>query len=352
MLRPLQSLLVTGGAGFIGSAFVRMLMAKAEWSGRVLTLDLLTYAGLRKNLESVAGHARHRFVQGDVRDEALLEKLCRENDVDTIVHFAAETHVDRSIADPKIFLDTNVGGTLALLEVMRRRGGMHLHHISTDEVYGSLGATGKFREDSPYDPRSPYAASKAAADHMVRAYANTYDLSTTVSNTCNNFGPHQFPEKFLPLMIANALEGKALPVYGDGQQVRDWLYVEDHAEALWTILQKSPSGESYNIGAGWEWKNLDLLHGLLEEIARLEGKDLRSLRALIHFVRDRPGHDRRYALDASKIQRELGWKPSRDFQSALCNTLRWYLEHPHWLEAAQGGKGHQAWLRRHYGTGE
>jgi dTDP-glucose 4,6-dehydratase len=351
-IRPLDSLLVTGGAGFIGSAFIRYVFGQPGWRGRVLNLDKLTYAG---NPENLTGHVpddgRYTFVHGDIGDQALVERLLDEHKVDTIVHFAAESHVDRSIHGPRDFLQTNIMGTFALLEAVRARAAagqqVHVHHVSTDEVFGSLGDDGFFHEDTRYDPRSPYSASKAASDHLVRAYAHTYHLSTTLSNCSNNYGPYHFPEKLIPLMILNCLEGKPLPVYGDGQNIRDWLFVDDHAAAIWLVLQKAPADTSWNVGGRNEWKNLDLLHKLIDVVAAETGKDPAALRALITFVKDRPGHDRRYAIDASRIERELGWRARHDFASGIVATVRWYLQNPEWVAHVKSG-AYKTWLDKNY----
>lgn len=354
--RTPRSLLVTGGAGFIGSSFLRTRFADAAFTANVVNLDLLTYAG---NLENLAGHVekaeqvgRYRFVRGDIRDQALIERLLEEHAVDCVVHFAAESHVDRSIHGPRDFIETNVLGTFAILEAVRARCAtgqqVHLHHVSTDEVFGSLGDTGFFVESTAYDPRSPYSASKAASDHLVSAYAHTYGLSTTLSNCSNNYGPFQFPEKLIPLMIANCLEGKPLPVYGDGQNVRDWLYVDDHAEAVWLVITRAAAGTSWNVGGRNEKKNLDLLHELIGVVARQAGKDPAELLQLITFVKDRPGHDRRYAIDCSKIEHYLGWRPRHDFASGLEATVRWTLDNRGWIDRVRSG-AYRTWIDTNYG---
>jgi dTDP-glucose 4,6-dehydratase len=339
--------LVTGGAGFIGSSFIRYMFQQPEFGGRIVNYDLLTYAG---NLDNVAGavdEARYRFVRADICDREALLKVCDEEAVDTIVHFAAESHVDRSILGPAAFVQTNVVGTFAVLEVIRARPALHLHHVSTDEVFGSLGETGAFTEDSPYLPNSPYSASKAASDHLVRAYGHTYGISSTHSNCSNNYGPYQFPEKLIPLMILNMLEGKPLPVYGDGMNVRDWLYVDDHAEAIWLVLQRGRNGESYNVGGRAEWANLTLLERLIEIVAEQTGRDRGALKSLITFVKDRPGHDRRYAVDSSKIERELGFRQRHDIDSGLRETVRWYVENTGWVERVRSG-AYREWLEKNY----
>jgi dTDP-glucose 4,6-dehydratase len=348
-MRPLRNLLVTGGAGFIGSAFIRSAFARRGWDGRIVNLDAMTYAGNLDNLEGHCDAARYTFVRGDILDGGLVEKLVDDHAIDAIVHFAAESHVDRSIHGPAQFIQTNVIGTMRLLDVVRARPSVHLHHVSTDEVYGSLGAGGMFTEETPYRPNSPYAASKAASDHLVRSWAHTYGLSVTTSHASNNYGPYQFPEKLIPLMISNCIDGKPLPVYGDGSNVRDWLHVDDHAEAVWAILERGERGEVYDVGGANEWKNLDLLHLLIDQVAELKGTPVETLRALITFVKDRPGHDHRYAIDGSKIARTLGWTPSRQFADGLRETIRWYLDHPGWVERVKTG-AYRAWLEQQYGV--
>jgi dTDP-glucose 4,6-dehydratase len=348
-VRNPQSLLVTGGCGFIGSAFVRMLFRDPAFQGRIVNLDLLTYAGNPDNLKGHVDESRYTFCKGDIRDAKLVGKLLDEHLVDAVVHFAAETHVDRSIHGPGEFIETNVLGTFQLLEAVRARPHVHFHHVSTDEVYGSLGETGAFTEETPYSPRSPYSASKAASDHLVAAYAHTYGLSTTLSNCSNNYGPYQFPEKLIPLMILNAMEGKPLPVYGDGKNVRDWLYVDDHVEAVWLVLTQGTRDARYNIGGRNEWRNIDLLHALLGTLATEKKTDVEQYRKLITFVKDRPGHDRRYAMDCSCIERDLGWVPRHDFTSGLRETVRWYLNNLDWVEAVRTG-AYRSWLERNYGS--
>lgn len=322
-MRATTSLIVTGGAGFIGSAFIRYLLRAPDFTGRILNYDLLTYAASLDYLKGFEEHPRYRFVQGDILNQPLVEKLIEENEIDTIVHFAAETHVDRSIASALPFIETNVKGTLSLLEAVRKAPHVHFHHISTDEVYGSLGESGAFHEHSPYRPSSPYSASKAASDHLVRAFAQTYGLSTTLSHCSNNYGPCQYPEKFIPLMIHNCLKKKPLPIYGYGANVRDWLYVDDHAEAIWLILQMGRKGETYDIGGNIELSNLELLHQL---IALLQAERPGDYHSLIRFVKDRPGHDFRYAIDTHKIQRELGWQPRTSLREGLQRTISWYAK--------------------------
>jgi dTDP-glucose 4,6-dehydratase len=315
-------LLVTGGAGFIGSNFVlSTLQATGE---PIVNLDKLTYAGSRKNLEPLANDSRHVFVRGDICDRKLVRSLLEKHRPRAIVHFAAESHVDRSIAGPAAFVETNVVGTFALLEEARAFPQIRFVHVSTDEVYGSLGPDDPaFKETNPYAPNSPYAASKAASDHLVRAYHHTYGLQTVTTNCSNNYGPRQFPEKLIPLMITNALAGKPLPVYGDGKNVRDWLYVLDHCEAVRLVLERGRPGETYNIGGGAEVANIDLVKKLCALLDKLRPGRYSDL---ITFVKDRPGHDRRYAMDSSKIARELGWRPRESFDSGLEKTVRWYVE--------------------------
>lgn len=319
-----KRLLVTGGAGFIGSAFIRHVMGSE--CERIVNLDALTYAADLRNLHPCDQDARYLFVKGDICDEALVEKLCLDEKIDAIVHFAAETHVDRSIAHPKAFLYTNVQGTLSLLEVMRKHKHIHFHHVSTDEVYGSLPESGHFSEDSPYRPNSPYAASKAASDHFVRAYVHTFGISATLSHCTNNYGPFQHVEKFIPRMIAGCMHKEPLPIYGEGIHVRDWLYVDDHSKALSQILEKGKSGESYAIGGGCEKKNNEVVQEIIEIYAELTGENKKILSSLVTHVGDRPGHDLRYAMDFNKIKKEMGWSPIQAFSLGLRQTITWYLE--------------------------
>lgn len=319
-----KKILVTGGAGFMGSAFIRYGLTHFSSIEKLVNLDLLTYAGNLKNLSTVEKDPRYFFVKGDILNSALIEKILRLHDIDTIVHFAAESHVDRSIENPHLFYETNVGGTLTLLEVARRFPHIHFHHISTDEVYGSI-QEGHFSEDSPYRPNSPYAASKAASDHFVRAYGKTYGLSITISHSSNNYGPHQCVEKFIPRMISACMYKQPLPIYGKGVNVRDWLFVEDHADAIWKILQSGKSGETFNIGGGSEFKNIDLVYLLIEKFAALQGQHPEIYHPLITFVQDRAGHDLRYGINCQKIQKELGWKPLHQLEDGLDATLRWYV---------------------------
>jgi dTDP-glucose 4,6-dehydratase len=339
-------ILVTGGAGFIGGCFVRQRMADPNLD-RFINLDKLTYAGNLDSLEELRGDARHVFVEGDIADRALVGALLSEHRPSAVVNFAAETHVDRSIEGPRAFLDTNVVGTFELLTAAlaywrtlegAEREAFRFLHVSTDEVYGSLGAEGRFTETTAYDPHSPYSASKAASDHFVRAFRDTYGLPTLVTNCSNNYGPYQFPEKLIPLMTLNALEGKPLPVYGDGRNVRDWLFVDDHARALWRVLEAGRAGETYNIGGDCERTNLQVVEAICRAVDTLRpALPHAPCRSLVSFVADRPGHDRRYAIDATKIRRELGWRPVEDFESGLLRTVRWYLDNPRWVERVSSG---------------
>lgn len=348
--REVGNILVTGGAGFIGSAFIRYLLSsQANFKGTCVNLDALTYAGNLNNLKCVAGDSRYIFEKGDICQQSFVEDVCREHAVDTIIHFAAESHVDRSIMHPQAFIETNILGTFHLLEIVRKNPHMHFHHVSTDEVYGSLAATGHFSEESPYSPNSPYSASKASSDHFVRAYHQTYHLSTCLSHCSNNYGPYHFPEKFIPVMILNCLERKPLPIYGRGINVRDWLHVEDHAKALYLLLKKAPKGEVYNIGGDSEWSNIDLVHEIIRMIAEIQGLHVQDLEKLITFVADRPGHDLRYAIDSSKIKRELGWKPSRLFSEGLKETILWYMENQEWVDGVRSG-AYQEWMELNYSS--
>lgn len=341
-------ILVTGGAGFIGSAVVRHVLRHTVDS--VVNVDKLTYAGNLESLASVSGSARYAFEQVDICDRAEIERIFRDHQPDAVMHLAAESHVDRSIDGPAVFIQTNVVGTYCLLEAARdywkcldssRKDAFRFHHVSTDEVYGDLGASGvPFTEDTPYAPSSPYSASKAGADHLVRAWSRTYGLPVLMTNCSNNYGPYHFPEKLIPLMILNALEGKPLPVYGKGDQVRDWLYVEDHARALHCVITRAKVGEAYNIGGCNEKRNIDVVHalcGILEDLAPQKPAGVRRYVDLITHVQDRPGHDQRYAIDASKIRRDLGWAPRETFESGILKTVQWYLDHRDWCARVQDG---------------
>jgi dTDP-glucose 4,6-dehydratase len=350
--------LVTGGAGFIGSNFV--LAERLAKRNKIVNLDLLTYAGNPDNLESLRDDSDYTFVRGDIGDSDLVRRLLSTYRPCAVVNFAAESHVDRSITGPDTFIQTNVVGTFRLLEEVRKhwsglagdeRGAFRFLHVSTDEVYGSLGpGDPAFRETTPYAPNSPYAAAKAASDHLIRAYHHTYGLPTLTTNCSNNYGPRQFPEKLIPLMILNAQNGKPLPVYGDGLNVRDWLYVEDHCEALRLVLERGAPGNVYNIGGHCEKTNMDVVRAicrLLDEM--MPGSPPAPHHSLIHLVKDRPGHDRRYAIDSGKIEGELGWRPRENFETGLRKTIRWYLDNTAWVESVRTGEYH-TWIERHYGT--
>lgn len=355
-----MTILVTGGAGFIGSNFVLDWLAAGDET--LVNLDKLTYAGNLANLASLAHDPRHVFVRGDICDATLVARLCAEHRPRAIINFAAESHVDRSIHGPGEFIQTNIVGTFQLLEVVRAywggldgtaKAGFRLLHVSTDEVYGSLSATdAPFAETHRYEPNSPYSASKAASDHLVRAYHHTYGLPVLTTNCSNNYGPYHFPEKLIPLMIVNALAGKALPVYGDGMQVRDWLYVKDHCSAIRTVLAAGQVGETYNVG-GWNEKpNIEIVHTVCALLDELKPRaDGRPYIEQIAYVTDRPGHDRRYAIDARRIERELGWRPAETFDSGIRKTVQWYLENQEWVVAVQSGT-YREWIGRQYGADE
>ena len=350
----MKKLLVTGGAGFIGSNFIQYILTHQRGLDLLVNLDLLTYAGNLENLKSAENDTRYRFVQGDVRDRPLAGRLFEKYDFDTVVHFAAESHVDRSIVEPEIFLTTNIVGTQTLLDAAKRhwmlapedkysreyRPGVRYLQVSTDEVYGALGKTGKFTETTPLSPNSPYSASKAGADLIVRAYYETFGLPINITRCSNNYGPYQFPEKLIPLMIHNALADKPLPVYGDGTQVRDWIHVQDHCAAIATVLEKGRAGEVYNIGGNNEKANLEIVRLILRTLGKPE--------SLIAHVQDRPGHDRRYAIDNTKITAELGWRPAYTFERGMEETIRWYLEHQDWTERITSGE-YQRYYQEMYG---
>jgi dTDP-glucose 4,6-dehydratase len=377
-MRTLKNILVTGGCGFIGVNFIRRLFKHTpEFSGRIVNLDALTYAGNITSLQEIEqefgidskSEPRYFFELGDICDRQALEEIFAKYNIDTVVNFAAESHVDRSILGPETFVKTNVSGTFALLDVARRRWqvssgdpagplpvsaeaeyspGVLFHHVSTDEVYGSLEETGFFTELTPYDPRSPYSASKAASDHLVMAWHHTYGLPITLSNCSNNFGPFQFPEKLIPLMIMNILEGKSLPVYGDGKNIRDWLYVDDHAQALWAILTRGRVGEKYNIGGENERENVAIIDELIDITAEKIGRDPQKIRDTIQFVKDRPGHDRRYAIDCTKIKNELGWTRETPFEKGLMKTVDWYVDNTLWINRIRNGE-YRYWVEENYG---
>lgn len=340
-----KTLFVTGGAGFIGSAVIRYLLSETEHS--VVNVDCLTYAGNLDSLKSVSDSTRYQFEKVDIRDSDALNRLFEQYKPDGVMHLAAESHVDRSIDGPAEFIQTNIIGTYNLLESSRKywltlqdKSGFKFHHISTDEVYGSLGETGLFTEETAYQPNSPYSASKASSDHLVRAWHHTYRLPVVTTNCSNNYGPYHFPEKLIPLMILNALEGKPLPVYGNGQQIRDWLYVEDHARALVKVFMEGKVGETYNVGGHNEKKNLEVVYlicDLLEELSPNKPNGIKHYRDLITFVADRPGHDVRYAIDASKIKQELGWVPIETFETGIRKTVQWYLDNQVWWKRVRDG---------------
>ena len=352
-----MAILVTGGAGFIGSNFV------LDWLSQnrepIVNLDALTYAGNLENLAGLQGDARHRFVKGDICDAALVGRLLTDPRPRAILHFAAESHVDRSIHGPGAFMRTNVEGTFTLLEQARaywgtlaglERDRFRFHHVSTDEVYGSLGPTDPaFTEDHPYQPNSPYSASKAASDHLVRAWHHTYGLPVLTTNCSNNYGPYHFPEKLIPLMIVNALAGKPLPIYGDGMNVRDWLYVGDHCSGIRAVLERGRAGETYNIGGWNEMPNREIVRVICALLDELRPSAAGSYECLITYVTDRPGHDRRYAIDARKIERELGWRPAETFASGIRKTVQWYLDNPEWVTRVQNG-AYKDWVDRQYGA--
>lgn len=332
----MRRILITGGAGFIGSNFVRLILTEQP-DCLLVNLDKLTYAGNLENLEGFLSNSNHIFVKADICDGKTIEQLIDKYQIETIINFAAESHVDRSIVEPKIFIETNVTGTLTLLEAAREKKIKHFIQISTDEVYGELGPTGKFREDTPLSPNSPYSASKTAADLLVKAFGHTWGLRYNITRCSNNYGTYQFPEKMLPLMINNALNEKSLPVYGDGMNVRDWIYVEDHCRAIWDVLTKGKPGETYNIGASCEKTNIEVVKTVLKLLKKPE--------SLITFVKDRPGHDRRYAMDSSKISSGLGWQPRINFEDGLKKTIDWYLQNKKWLDNVTSGQYQQYYQR-------
>lgn len=354
----MKHVLVTGGAGFIGANFIHYLL-QAEPDVHIINLDALTYAGSLENLKDVAENPRYTFVQGDIGDTEFVGELLKKYQVDTVVHFAAESHVDRSILGPRQFIETNIMGTFSLLEAARKfwlqeKGlpveNVRFHHVSTDEVFGSL-APGEpaWTEETPYAPNSPYAASKASSDHLVRSYGHTYGLPFTMTNCSNNYGPYQFPEKLIPLIILNALDGKPLPVYGDGQQIRDWLHVEDHCEAIHLVLKKGSIGSTYNIGGENQPANLTIVETICEILDEISA-DLshNPHKNLIEFVKDRPGHDRRYDMDTYKISGELGWHPRHTLTEGLLATVNWYLSHPEWVTAIRQKQEYKGWLDANY----
>ena len=351
----MRTILVTGGAGFIGSAVIRHRLQQGGW--QVVNLDALTYAGNLDSLGAAQENNQHVFEHVDLRNRQELDRVLATYKPDAVMHLAAESHVDRSIEGPSAFVETNVMGTQNLLEAVRlfwqnldsdKQNNFRFHHVSTDEVYGDLSATSPaFSESSPYNPSSPYAASKAASDHLVRAWYRTYGLPIIITNCSNNYGPYQFPEKLIPLMILNALEGKPLPVYGNGQNIRDWLHVEDHAKALWLALERAEPGETYNIGGREERTNLQVVEAICHSLDQERPQTTGSHFELITFVEDRPGHDRRYAINDTKINADLGWQPERTFEEGLRNTINWYIQNPEWVERVRSG-AYRDWMKRHY----
>lgn len=336
-----RNIFITGGAGFIGSHVIRLFVNNYP-EYKIVNFDKLTYAGNLENLRDIETHANYVFVKGDISDIELVFKTMKEHDIDAIIHLAAESHVDRSITDPFSFAQTNVMGTLSLLQAAKELWKDNyderlFYHVSTDEVYGSLGNEGFFLETTPYDPQSPYSASKASSDHFVRAFNNTFGLPIIISNCSNNYGPNQFPEKLIPLFINNILNNKPLPVYGKGENVRDWLYVVDHARAIDTLYHKGKIGETYNIGGFNEWKNIDLIRVVIKTVDRLLGREQGASECLITYVTDRAGHDLRYAIDASKLKNELGWEPSLQFEEGIERTVKWYLDKKVWLDNITSG---------------
>jgi dTDP-glucose 4,6-dehydratase len=356
MIRNLNNILVTGGAGFIGSNFIRYLFNNDEFKGSVINVDKLTYAGNLENLEDIAKlyeGKRYFFKKIDICDFKNIKDIFERYNIDAAVNFAAESHVDRSIFGPKDFIQTNIMGTFNLLEVSRECWKekdikkVLFHHISTDEVYGSVENGNCFYEHTAYKPNSPYSASKASSDHLVRAYYKTYGLPVTISNCSNNYGPYQFPEKLIPLMILNILEEKPLPVYGDGKNVRDWLYVEDHCSAIWQILKNGKAGETYNIGGENEWENIKLVNVLCELLAEINGYSKDYYKRLITYVKDRPGHDRRYAINCDKLKSHLGWSCKYNFQEGLNQTIKWYIKNRDWVDRVKSGE-YKKWIERNY----
>lgn len=355
VMRKFKNILVTGGAGFIGSNFIRFIFKNTDYEGRIVNLDKLTYAGNLRNLTDIADEYGERYVfeKIDLCDFNAVAACLSKYDIDCIVHFAAESHVDRSIHGPAEFIQTNIVGTFNVLEAARQwwhnRENTLFHHVSTDEVYGSLGNCGYFYETTPYDPRSPYSASKASSDHIVSAYGHTYGMNVTISNCSNNYGPYQLPEKLVPLMLINMMDEKPLPVYGDGMNIRDWLYVVDHCAGVWSIITRGRIGETYNIGGENEWTNIKLVEKICELTADKTNKDKEFYKKLITYVKDRPGHDRRYAIKCDKIKNELGWKQSVTFEEGLNATLDWYLGNQQWINDIKSGE-YKNWLDINYGS--
>ncbi len=346
-----MKILVTGGAGFIGANFLK-LMVPRHAEHHFVNVDKLTYAANLMSLSELEGRSNYTFERVDIAETEAVVTLFERHQPEMVVHFAAESHVDRSIAGPREFIRTNIGGTFELLEACRKYwqpGEGLFHHVSTDEVYGSLGATGLFTEETRYDPSSPYSSSKASSDHLVRAYGRTFGVAARITNCSNNYGPYQFPEKLIPVMILNCLENKPLPVYGKGENVRDWLFVTDHCEAIWRVIESGKSGETYNIGGHNEVRNIDVVHTLCRLVAQETGRSEAEKKDLITFVKDRPGHDLRYAIDAAKIGRELGWGPQETFETGMRKTVKWYLENTAWVDQVRSGE-YRRWMDQNYGT--
>jgi dTDP-glucose 4,6-dehydratase len=347
----MKNILVTGGCGFIGSNFIRYVLGETGFKGRIINVDKLTYAGNLENLEGIesAFKKEYIFINTDICDKNKMADIFHDYQIDTVCHFAAESHVDRSIIRPEQFIYTNIIGTFNLLELFRTSSHpmVLFHHVSTDEVYGSLGADGYFTEETPYSPNSPYSASKASSDHLVRAYHKTYGIPVTISNCSNNYGPYQFPEKLIPLMTINAMDGKPLPVYGDGKNVRDWLFVKDHCKAVWLIMSEGKRGATYNIGGGNELENVSLVEMICDIVGDFDSSPRESLRELIVYVKDRPGHDHRYAIDFSRLENELGWSPEESFESGLRKTIAWYIDNRRWTDRVKSGE-YRDWIKEHY----
>jgi dTDP-glucose 4,6-dehydratase len=348
----LKNILVTGGCGFIGTNFIRYLLKESGFDGRIINVDKLTYAGNPENLEDIGVEFpdNYRFEKQDICDKSAMDGVFKTYRIDTICNFAAESHVDRSIAGPEAFVQSNILGTFTLLDLARYHQDrvVLFHHVSTDEVFGSLLEDGYFTEETPYRPNSPYSATKASSDHLVRAYHRTYGLPVTISNCSNNYGPYQFPEKLIPLMIENALEEKSLPVYGDGTNVRDWLYVKDHCKAIWKIMGEGKRGETYNIGGNNEIKNIDIVKKICDIMDGVCPPNKGKRRNLITHVKDRPGHDKRYAIDFTKIKKDIGWTPQETFASGIRKTITWYLNNREWVDRIKTGD-YQSWIKSHYG---
>ncbi|MBW2569180.1 MAG: dTDP-glucose 4,6-dehydratase [Deltaproteobacteria bacterium] len=348
----MKNMLVTGGCGFIGSNFIRYMLSESGYKGRIINVDKLTYAGNPENLAGIDKKfpGRYCFVKADICDRPAMQMVFEKFSIDSVCHFAAESHVDRSIAEPDAFIKTNITGTFNLLELVRfyKDKILLFHHISTDEVYGSISDGSYFTEDTPYHPNSPYSASKAASDHLVRAYGTTYGIPVTISNCSNNYGPYQFPEKLIPLIILNAFEGKALPVYGNGLNIRDWLYVKDHCKAVWLIMQNGKRGETYNVGGNCEMRNIDVVKMICDLIEKMmPSPNHPHLQDLITFVKDRPGHDLRYAIDSNKLQRELDWVPAESFETGIKKTIEWYIDNKNWVDRVKSGE-YMSWIKRQY----